>query len=522
MSSLDDNAQALLSSNDGTIVNSNSPQGSPVNMVLPVTVNTVNSSPLMTSKDTAPDVGEQLTDVEQKDEVKSTEGMASSAINTESEVDGVEKNQDESSDGTMEAHQDQSSNLAQEEGNDTKVSMSSKEMTQEDAKPQTPETLQTQKMAQPQNPESTESLPVVEEVIAAHPDAEEASSTGEKKDEDDIEWLSPFSLPRLKDETGSNNDGEGTASGQPARNSFAEPLKMLKKGAVAAVGGTMVGVGLVMIPLPTPFGAAVASSGLAVLGSEFDQAKELNDKLIDGAKGHLNTARDAMVKGIEKMNQDNFDADGETKNLRGSNHGSVGDSSVTDKEGSAIQMNASTSTIGSEFETTETSINNEEDPNQSAPVWLHMNSIERERQERLAREKYRRENQTSYEQAKEAFTKRTGRFLSKNILPLIKKKDQTPVTKVEEPSTGNVVVDDGSSSDGVIVIASQGETSQSSEPTMTEAKSESKNTNEIDGGYIVVRPEDKTVSTESQITLSSEEDEQIPKDDSSTPKIVAL
>merc|ERR1712238_362973 len=84
---------------------------------------------------------------------------------------------------------------------------------------------------------------------------------------------------------------------------------MLRKGAVAITGGTLVGVGLVMIPLPTPFGAVVASSGLAVLGTEFDEAKELNDRLIEGAKGHLSTARDALVKGIESMDQEDFNAD---------------------------------------------------------------------------------------------------------------------------------------------------------------------------------------------------------------------
>ena len=84
-----------------------------------------------------------------------------------------------------------------------------------------------------------------------------------------------------------------------------DPLKVLKKGAVAALGGTMVGVGLIMIPLPTPFGAVVASSGMAVLGTEFEGAKELNDKMISQAKTHWKTAREKIVQGIEEMNKDN-------------------------------------------------------------------------------------------------------------------------------------------------------------------------------------------------------------------------
>ncbi|KAL3920335.1 MAG: hypothetical protein SGARI_006968, partial [Bacillariaceae sp.] len=77
-----------------------------------------------------------------------------------------------------------------------------------------------------------------------------------------------------------------------------------------------------------------------------------------------------------------------------------------------------------------------------SPQWLHMNPIERHRQEKLAREKYRRENQTSFEQAKEKFTKSTGRFLTKNLLPLLKEKkaDGEEVSAVEgsDMQPGNV------------------------------------------------------------------------------------
>lgn len=52
----------------------------------------------------------------------------------------------------------------------------------------------------------------------------------------------------------------------------------VRKTSVAVAGGTMVGVGLVMIPLPTPFGAVVAGSGMAVLGTEFPAAQRVLDK----------------------------------------------------------------------------------------------------------------------------------------------------------------------------------------------------------------------------------------------------
>ncbi|KAI2499736.1 hypothetical protein MHU86_14748 [Fragilaria crotonensis] len=51
-----------------------------------------------------------------------------------------------------------------------------------------------------------------------------------------------------------------------------------RKTGVAVAGGTMVGVGLIMIPLPTPFGCVVAGSGMAVLGTEFPAAQRVLDR----------------------------------------------------------------------------------------------------------------------------------------------------------------------------------------------------------------------------------------------------
>jgi len=266
--------------------------------------------------------------------------------------------------------------------------------------------------------------------------SEQQTDTGD----DGIEWLAPFSMPRVSESQSNDNDDDineedatdGGAETKGDESGSIEPLKMLKKGAVAAVGGTMVGVGLVMIPLPTPFGAVVASSGLAVLGTEFGEAKELNDRLIGGAKGHFNNARDSIVKGIEDMNKD-FDAD--TSGDLDINNTLVSDGDFSEKEAEkaavvpVIKINAAaTFESDSDIVDGDESENNENNesgdtPTEAPPVWLHMNPIERTRQEKLAKEKYRRENQTPLEQAKEAMTKRTGKFLSKNVLPFIKKKD---------------------------------------------------------------------------------------------------
>jgi hypothetical protein len=166
-----------------------------------------------------------------------------------------------------------------------------------------------------------------------------------------------------------------------------------------------VGVGLVMIPLPTPFGAVVASSGLAVLGTEFKEAKEMNDRLIEGVKSTVSVARDRIVKGIESMDGDEDNDISEwndsTTNMRSSSDSQVikvplpvpdkaGDTDDGDEEGA------------------------------DTPTWLHMNPIEQKRQDRIAREKYRMENQTVYERNMEYWTKKTGSFLSRNLLPLLK------------------------------------------------------------------------------------------------------
>ena len=80
-----------------------------------------------------------------------------------------------------------------------------------------------------------------------------------------------------------------------------DPVKQLKKGAKAVVGGTMVAVGLVMIPLPTPCGAIVAASGMSMLGSEFEQADELNQKMKSKAKKGLVRASKNLKAKIETV-----------------------------------------------------------------------------------------------------------------------------------------------------------------------------------------------------------------------------
>jgi uncharacterized protein (TIGR02611 family) len=52
---------------------------------------------------------------------------------------------------------------------------------------------------------------------------------------------------------------------------------------VKVVGGTTVGLGVVLMPLPGP-GTLIALGGLAILGTESERAKKLNQQGVDLAK----------------------------------------------------------------------------------------------------------------------------------------------------------------------------------------------------------------------------------------------
>ena len=319
-----------------------------------------------------------------------------------------------------------------------------------------------------------------------------------RPEEEEIEWLSKIKNEVDKIDGGDNIIEIADVEEDQSQGGQIEPLKMIRKGAVAAVGGTMVGVGLVMIPLPTPFGAVIASAGLGVLGTEFNEAKELNDKLIDGAKGHLNTARDAIVNGIERMNDDEGDQnkiqnDRDNKyNNKNNDDGNDNTFNNTDvSSGLVAVLDAKFDKVkelndelieGSKGRPNNTCVqkienvdrtdqgeekgkyifkdgkieneqggNNKEkddgnsnlnkvgkqDDEEESPWWLsNMNQTERARQEKIAKEMYRKENQTSYEQTKEYLTKRTGKFLSHNILPYIKRKEEEL-----DPHNGNAEIE---------------------------------------------------------------------------------
>ena len=62
-----------------------------------------------------------------------------------------------------------------------------------------------------------------------------------------------------------------------------------------------------------------------------------------------------------------------------------------------------------------------------------MNPAEKERQIKVMKEKYRKENQTSFDQFKESMSKRASAMLSKTVLPLLKRTKEEP-KQVDEPA----------------------------------------------------------------------------------------
>lgn len=64
---------------------------------------------------------------------------------------------------------------------------------------------------------------------------------------------------------------------------------------VKVVGGTTVGLGVVLMPLPGP-GTLIALGGLAILGTESERAKQLNQQGVALAKRAAASARAAREK----------------------------------------------------------------------------------------------------------------------------------------------------------------------------------------------------------------------------------
>ena len=129
-------------------------------------------------------------------------------------------------------------------------------------------------------PDSDDDWEVVEGDVEKQSLAQDSTVQDESCPDDDV-----FVVVKKND-----NDGE------------AGPENWFRKTSVAVAGGTMVGVGLVMIPLPTPFGAVIAASGMSVLGTEFPAAQRV-------LQGTCNKVADAIENNLKnEENKEKEDA----------------------------------------------------------------------------------------------------------------------------------------------------------------------------------------------------------------------
>jgi hypothetical protein len=100
---------------------------------------------------------------------------------------------------------------------------------------------------------------------------------------------------------------KGEAASSSSSSSQSDFLRQAKRVGVGIVGGTITTVGLIMIPLPTPFGVVVAGAGMAVLGTEFPAATQLletsRDKLVHAIETHV------VMENDDREDDDNDDDD---------------------------------------------------------------------------------------------------------------------------------------------------------------------------------------------------------------------
>ena len=97
-----------------------------------------------------------------------------------------------------------------------------------------------------------------------------------------------------------SNDSEGEILRSWSRDGDSEKgrfAKMVRKAGVAVTGGSLVIVGLPMIPMPTPGGVIVVGSGMAVLATEFPAARRALDR---SRKGLANMVGDESDDDEEK------------------------------------------------------------------------------------------------------------------------------------------------------------------------------------------------------------------------------
>ena len=305
-----------------------------------------------------------------------------------------------------------------------------------------------------------------EDDLIQHEDREES-----QRDDD----LRPKQQEEQQEKVQEFNKEDGDSSKKTTDGEEMTTLEMVRKGAVAAVGGTLVGLGLVLVPLPIPLGVPVTCGGLAVLGTEFEEAREMNEKLIQDTKDKLANARDHAIKTIESM-----------------------ESTVEQEDGSSCNYESD-----DEFD-----------------EWLTSNPEELTKFEAMMKTKYRKED---YREPP-SWKKSTSNFLSRNVLPILKRTKLGETEAVEDYKRED---DDGCTQEKNAVVASGaiGNTSTRTDnhaPSIVIKKDDDDEEDVVKDCVILIRSEEDEDNDLSDVALSPVNYSSGPRSSSRTLEVMVV
>jgi len=107
---------------------------------------------------------------------------------------------------------------------------------------------------------------------------EQGLSKGEKDEkEEQVEDIKEESADSPKDSCEAAKASTEEATSEAKADVYTQARNAARKAGVAAAGGTLVAVGAILTPLPTPGGILLAGAGLGVLSTEFESAKKVLD-----------------------------------------------------------------------------------------------------------------------------------------------------------------------------------------------------------------------------------------------------
>lgn len=139
-------------------------------------------------------------------------------------------------------------------------------------------------------------------------DLEKDNALEGSKDECEVKELS---VTEKQDSTRDSDAAQEETTEEETNDVYSSFASGARKAGVAAAGGTLVAVGALLTPLPTPGGILLAGAGLGVLSTEFEGAKKVLDSgkeklvnLIDSIPEEENSQEETEVEICNKESED--------------------------------------------------------------------------------------------------------------------------------------------------------------------------------------------------------------------------